>query len=311
MEPGPATNTVEVETEHAAGAGRLEEVSCGACGSRKRVSNRELSGYRFHSCIECGLVYMSPRPLSSALTRLYDERYFASGDPAVGYPAYAGDASSLREKALRLMRGIERHGGKGALLDVGCAYGFTLEVARARGFRVEGVEPAAGVAERVNRELGVPVHRELFAAKLPDSSFDVVTMWDVIEHLSEPRKVLGEVSRILRPGGLFSVVTPDVGSLAAKLLGDRWEEKRKMPEHIYFFDRKSLARLLRSSGFDVIEWGTVGKLMSVREAAQRMGPALPKALRPLCRWLESSFLAARVLYLDPRWKLSVLARRRA
>lgn len=251
---------------------------------------------------------MSPRPTAARLATLYSEAYFESRDPACGYPVYRTDRTAVRDKAERLLPAVERHAGKGRLLDLGCAYGFIMEVARDRGWEVAGIEPAEGVAAAAAAALGVPVATDLFSAGLPPRSFDAVLVWDVIEHLPDPHRVLDELARVLRPGGVVSVVTPDIGSLAARILGQRWEEMRKMPEHIYFFDRASLSTLLRSAGFEPVEWGTVGKRMSLQETLSRLAPAAP--------WLWGTALTlARALgvhrlvgYFDPRWKVVVTAR---
>jgi SAM-dependent methyltransferase len=302
-------NRVQLETAAPADTSEpMERVDCRACFSAKAAFFKELGPYRFQRCSECGLVYMSPRPATKKLEALYDESYFQSSDPKVGYSVYEGDKLSLRDKSSRLLDAIERHVAPGRFLDVGCAYGFSLQVARERGWLVEGIEPALRVAAQVQRELGVPVHRDLFAAGLPDRSFDAVALWDVIEHLPEPHQALVELRRILREGGCCSIVTPDLSSLAARLMGSRWEEMCKMPEHIYFFDRTSLQRLLERAGFVPLEWGTIGKLMPLEEAARRMIPTSPRLWKMVWLALRATGLDRKVVYLDPRWKISVVAK---
>lgn len=251
---------------------------------------------------------MNPRPRLEQLQGLYNEGYFESRNPAWGYPVYRNDRAAVRDKALRLLPAIERHGTKGRLLDVGCAYGFVLEVARERGWEIAGVEPARAVAQEAAAALGTPVLPDLLAAGFPDASFDAVLLWDVIEHLPEPKRSLEEVGRILRRGGVCSIVTPDVGSLAARLLGRRWEEMRKMPEHISFFDRRSLTTLLRASGFEPLEWGTVGKRMSVDETVGRLVPTAPWFWGTVKRAAHVLRCHGLVAYFDPRWKMAVTAR---
>jgi SAM-dependent methyltransferase len=253
---------------------------------------------------------MSPRPTPAALRALYDERYFHSDDSSCGYADYESDRAPLREKAERLLPRIERYAAPGRLLDVGCAYGYTLEVARERGWEVAGIEPAARVAEAAARRLGVRVDPDLIGARLLAGSFDAVTLWDVIEHLPDPRAALLEVARLLRPGGICSLATPDAGSLAARVLGARWEERMKMPEHIFFFHRNSLAALLKECGFEPLDWTTVGKRMSVEETLTRLVPAAPAAVRGLRAALRALGLARASAYFDPRWKMVVTARRR-
>lgn len=297
-------------------AGPLEEARCPTCAEAGWRPDRTLLGWTFRRCLGCGLVFMSPRPRPAALRALYDERYFRSPDPTCGYVDYAGDRAPHREKAERLLPVIERHlGGLGGtktavgrLLDVGCAHGFTLEVARERGWHVTGVEPAAAVAEQTARRLGVRVEADLWGARFRDRSFDAVTLWDVIEHLPDPRRALLEVARVLKPEGICSVVTPDNGSLAARLLGPRWEERQKMPEHIFFFDRASLAALLRATGFEPLEWGTIGKRMSLDETLTRLRPAAHAVLGPLLWTLRATGAHRWKAYFDPRWKMAVTAR---
>jgi SAM-dependent methyltransferase len=251
---------------------------------------------------------MDPRPTPEALLALYDERYFASDDPHCGYAVYTADREALVDKATRLLDALERHGPRGRLLDVGCAYGFLLEVARARGWDVAAVEPATAVAAQVSARFGIPVPRDLAAAAHPDASFDAVTLWDVIEHLPEPRAELAEVARVLKPGGLCSVVTPDIDSLAARLLGRRWEEVQKLPEHVCFFGRASLGRLLEASGLRPIAWGTVGKRMALEEVLVRLTPTAPRLIGPLHALARGLGFDRHVGYFDPLWKLWVVAR---
>ena len=285
----------------------MEKVACCVCLSLEATFFKELEGYRFYRCHGCTLVYMSPRPHAKTLRNLYDEHYFCSNDPRIGYEVYEKDVNSLSYKSSRLLADIERHVSSGRILDIGCAHGFLLRVAREKGWEVEGIEPASTVAERVQEELGVMVHGDLFKAGFAEGQFDAITMWDVVEHLPNLKESMLEIRRILRRGGILSIVTPDLGSFAARLLAERWEEMRKMPEHIYFFNRRSLRHLLEAGGFTPLEWSTVGKLMPLDEAASRMVPTRPHFWKPVLSFLRWSRLSDKVVYLDPRWKMSVLA----
>lgn len=278
------------------------------CGKDDAAPYRVSLGYSFVRCRSCGLVYMSPRPAPDGLRSIYTADYFESTLSSCGYAIYRSDRESIREKAFRFLARIERHHPPGRLLDVGCAYGLIMEVARERGWEVEGVEAATDVAEVARRELGVRVHADLVEASLPAASFDAVAMWDVVEHLPDPVGSLREARRLLRPGGVLSLIVPDLGSLAARLLGGRWEEWQKMPEHILFFDRRTLAELLRRGGFAPLEWGTVGKRMALDEVVTRLEPVGRPPMRALRALLRATGLAGRVFDLDPGWKAFLVAR---
>jgi SAM-dependent methyltransferase len=286
----------------------LEVVDCPTCRSAPSSAYRVLLGYSFRRCRSCGLVYMSPRPQPDRLRALYTEGYFRSDDPTCGYAVYRDDRDAVRDKAQRLLHVLERHCPKGRLLVVGCAYGFTLEVARERAWEVAGIEPAAAVAAAAGRTTGARVETDLFDARFPVGHFHAAVLWDVIEHFPDPRRALEEVRRVLRPDGACSIVTPDLGSLAARVLGRRWEEMQKMPEHVYFFDRRSLRRLLWVAGFQPVAWGTVGKLMTLEETFGRLAPTAPLVWRALLGLVRRLGIAGRTGYFDPRWKLAVVAR---
>ena len=147
----------------------------------------------------------------------------------------------------------------------------------------------------------------LESAAYPPAAFDIVTLWEVIEHLADPRRFLEEVSRVLKPGGLIALSTPDAGSAAARLSGARWLGWRKIPEHLFFFDRPGLARLFDQAGFDVVDSRYVSLTVPVRFALQRLGAlvGLP-ALARVPRWIGD-----RNVRINPFYDLMLVGKRRA
>ncbi len=144
--------------------------------------------------------------------------------------------------------------GTGArLLDIGCSSGALLRSARTHGFDAEGVEPAAQAAEFA-QSAGLKVfHGYLEEARFPASSFDAVTLMEVIEHLPDPSALLREVWRILKPNGVLVVGTGNGASWTVRLVGARWGyfQVAEHGGHISFFNPLSLALLARRCGFDV------------------------------------------------------------
>jgi len=121
--------------------------------------------------------------------------------------------------------------------------------------------------ERFNLDVRLGTLRQL---SLDAGSFDVVTMWDVIEHVVDPLAELQEVWRILRPQGVLSIITPDSGSWMARLLGKRWEEFRRVREHIYFFSRRTMREMLQKAGLEVVRMESADKVFYLGPAIQRL-----------------------------------------
>lgn len=139
------------------------------------------------------------------------------------------------------------------LLDVGCSRGHFVEAAAQSGFRAEGVEPAPRLAAAA-REAGLNVHTGLLEEQdFPAQSFDAVTLFEVLEHLKDPRSVLSECRRILRPGGILLLSTGNADSWTASVMGARWDYFQIALDggHISFFNPSSIRRLAEACGFAV------------------------------------------------------------
>jgi SAM-dependent methyltransferase len=189
---------------------------------------------------------------------------------------------------------VLRHLGPGLglkLLDVGAYCGYFLDVARAGGYEAEGIELSSWAAERA-AALGFPVHTESLAARVASgATYDVVTMWDVIEHLADPRAELMSAQRLLPPGGRLYLSTIDANSAAARLLGRHWPWLMDM--HLYYFTRQTITTLLRQAGFDVRRIGLYTHVVSVEYLLKKAvaafpgaGPAIGAAARLVPRRLQ-------------------------
>jgi SAM-dependent methyltransferase len=248
---------------------------------------------------------MDPQPTESELASLYSERYYVSYDSREqGYDGYVTEAENWRRTFRDRLGDLPATPGK--LLDVGAATGFFVEQARAVGWDAIGVEPSAWAADYARRELGVEVFTgTLESMKFGDQAFDVVTMWEVIEHLPDPMVTLDEIRRILRPGGRLVLSTPDSGSRVARASGKRWLGWRKVPEHLFFFDRPNLDRLLVRAGFTPVRHRyaslTVSAGFAVERAFSLLG--LPSS------WRAPRWISRRSIRVNPGYDLLVVATR--
>lgn len=238
------------------------------CGSKRTAPTVKVSGEQIVRCRDCGLVRQAKRPASASL--LYDDAYYTSDNAKGGYANYFLDAGINRQTFGRRLRAIERrYGRRGRLLDVGAALGdFVLEAA-AHGWQAEGAEISSfAVAEA--RRRGAVIHEGVLESLgLAAASYDVVTLYDAIEHLFDPVATLREIRRLLVPGGLVHIVTPNVDGLQARALGRFWYHY-KPGEHLYYFGPKTLHAAVERSGLVWDGWARAGSYVTVSYLLNRL-----------------------------------------
>lgn len=211
-----------------------------------------VSGDEFEivQCSNCGLAFTHPVPAGMEWQRYYPQVYY--GDPqASRFPPIVEKLQNLLYASRA--RNIE-HLAKtkpGRVLDVGCGRGFLLRAFQLRGWDVTGTEMSESAAAYARQRLQLPVHvGKLDELNLPESSFDAVVMWHVLEHFDRVNDALREVNRLLKPGGIFLVAVPNFGSLEARLTRDKWFHL-DVPRHLTHFTSNALAHCLAQNRFQV------------------------------------------------------------
>ena len=159
---------------------------------------------------------------------------------------------------------IRRFQSSGRLMEVGCARGDFLRVAREH-FTVKGVEPNPEIAREAAQY--APIHEGVVETE-PGSGYDVAASFHVIEHTDSPRRFLEAIAERLRTGGHVVLETPDIQSMPFRVFKKRW--RQFIPEHYYFFDRVTMTKLLRDCGFTIEHMGRVGKHASLTLVANRL-----------------------------------------
>jgi 2-polyprenyl-3-methyl-5-hydroxy-6-metoxy-1,4-benzoquinol methylase len=161
-----------------------------------------------------------------------------------------------RARSARARAVVRAHPTPGAVLDVGCGRGLMLADLAARGWRTVGVEASDVASAHAREVLGLDVRiGELADCRLPAGSFEVVTLFHVLEHLEDPDATLSEVHRLLAPDGRLLLEVPNLGSLQARLSGGAWFHL-DAPRHLHHFDRRSLLAALDRAGFKVLRLTT-------------------------------------------------------
>lgn len=296
----------------------MEQVRCNLCGADDTRLIAVIDQLRIVRCNRCGLTYVNPRLAQGELQEIYTESYYdhdgiVNGLEFFGYEDYVADEENIKLTFADRLRTIEKLTARGRLLDIGCATGFFLALARDNGWQVVGTEVSTFSAGYARERLGLDVRLgTLKSLGFEAGSFDTVTMWDVLEHVTDPMAELGEIARILRTGGVLSIITPDAGSLVARILGDRWEEYRRVREHVYFFSRRTLSRMLNEVGFEILKVESAGKFFYLGPALERLkyytwDGAITLAASKLVYRLGLGRLRVRV---NPFTKMTVYARKR-
>jgi SAM-dependent methyltransferase len=170
------------------------------------------------------------------------------------------------------------------LLDVGAGAGILVEAATGMGIRAEGIEPSQWLQQAAVRH-GCRVHAGVLPSPAITPPYDIVTMVDVIEHVEDPRGLLREAALLLAPDGVLAVVTPDAGSLMARLLGWRWWHYRIA--HVGYFDRANLHLACAREGLSVAATTRPGWVFSLAYLRERLLNYVPAALVPKERgWMQ-------------------------
>ncbi len=240
----------------------MEYIKCNLCGSpeyevihkglkdekvdltKKYASSSNIIGNeQIVKCKSCGLKYVNPRLTDKEIVSGYSE-----GSDELFISQAKGRELTFK-KSLKL---IEKYSNKGKILDVGTAGGSFLKVAKNDGWIVEGIEPNKWLCNWAFKNYDIKVKPgTLFDYKFKNDEFDVITLWDVLEHVTDPKKTLNECSRIMKQNGLLVVNYPDIGSFVAKSMGKRWIFLLSV--HLFYFDKKTIKKILNETGFEVIK----------------------------------------------------------
>jgi 2-polyprenyl-3-methyl-5-hydroxy-6-metoxy-1,4-benzoquinol methylase len=241
------------------------------------------SRWTFFSCRNCSFVFANPAPAQGAIAQFYT---------ALADEEYSQEDEGRGRNFSTILRRLRPYAPPGSsLLDVGAASGIFLNLARNAGYRVTGIEPSAALVADAEKLYGLKLFCgtvEQFHCK---EKFAVITLLDVLEHMIDPGTFLTVLNGFLAPGGMLVIVTPDIGSLAARIMGGRWWHYRVA--HLNFFNRHSLGWLLEKHGFEIalskrFAWNFSAYYLLTRLLPFLKGKALQRPLKKLHLKLQLS-----------------------
>ena len=265
-------------------------------------SSDEKLNHQLVACVTCGLQYVSPRIRADAVLQGY--------------------AAGSDEKFVSQVRGREITFGKcldliervwaakpGRLLDIGTGAGSFPFMATRRGWQADGCEPNRWLCEWGLRNYGLPIRPgTVFEQGYPSRTYDVVTLWDVLEHTPDPKAEIREAHRLLNENGLLVINYPDIGSWIARLMGRSWVFL--LDVHLYYFTRVTIRKLLDDSGFEVVTVRPHFQRLGLAYVLERATPYIGAAARLMIGPIRRLGLAS---WQVPYWmgQTLVIARKRA
>ena len=253
---------------------RLSFRSCNLCGETQALKLLyERHGYHIVRCMSCSLVYTNELPDDQELVALYSAQYYTAGSKYNGLGS--ASAQNAQEHFIRLKKLKDLRYDR--WLDVGCATGDFLAAAQHHVSSLHGIEFSDYAVEQARKRGFSQVVRGTILDYDQNELYDLITFWDVLEHLEFPKQNLQKAFSLLRPGGYIAISTGNIESMFAKLSRRFWHLLTP-PQHLYFFSHKTIRKMLQQVGFDNVLIASYGRKVAMdflfRKLAQITFPAL-------------------------------------
>jgi 2-polyprenyl-3-methyl-5-hydroxy-6-metoxy-1,4-benzoquinol methylase len=245
----------------------LKKVPCAVCGSDNFAVKYGIKDLQIVQCKTCSFVYVNPRIEDENLYTLYRKNYFSN--PEIGYSDYSDHKDALVKTFEKRFTYIKPFLWKHEnVLDIGCASGYFLDVLESKGWKgLEGIELDPDLANQLN--LKYKVYTQPIEKITPEKKYDLITLFDVIEHIPLLDEALENIKKSLDKNGIFAISTPNYNSWQRKLLSKRWPHFKPL-EHIYYFSPETLEKILIRHKFQIIKTIPHGTYYSISYIQKRL-----------------------------------------
>jgi len=268
-----------------------EKTCCPVCSSLSCMETSTRSDLNLVECLNCSLVFRNPMPSAEQIKEFYQEGYY-------DYWKNAQEFDNIYKikylTAQNYLNQIREQRPNGKLLDIGCAYGYMLEAAKDVGFEPFGIELASEAVEHLRRQGHNVYDKALEELDLQEEQFDVITMIDLIEHIPKPLDFCHLIRRFLKKNGIVFIVTPNVSSFPASLLGKYWPHYQR--EHLCYYNKKAFSYLFNNAGLDLVAFDGAHKILNgnyIKSHFKHFGVGIPTKIlcqiadlvpRPIAEW---------------------------
>lgn len=212
-------------------------------------------------CRNCGFITTNLNLSDKEIKELYSINYYNGEE----YSDYLSDKKMIQKNFKNRLLRIDKYivGSKNSLFEIGCAYGFFLDVARNYFKEVSGIDISDEAVCYARDKLSLHVYSgDYLSLQTKNEMQDIICMWDTIEHLKNPDLYIEKIYKCLKPNGLLCITTGDIGSINAKLRGRKWRQIHP-PTHLHYFSRKTIRIFLEKRGFEILEISYPSNIISM------------------------------------------------
>lgn len=279
---------------------------CNLCKSTNKINLFLKDNIPIIKCPQCGLVYADIDITDEEkLTKIYNYDYFFGEE----YLNYINDKKALQKKFKKIIPLITQYNDGGELLEIGSAYGFFLEIAKEY-WNVTGIEFSEEACAYIKKEQSDlnSICGNFLTIPLKEDFYDVVCMWDTMEHLVDPYSCIKKINRVLKQGGIFCFTTCDIDSLLPKIQGEKWRWFYP-PSHLFYYSVSTLRKFLEANNFEMIDVRRIGIYRRLDSIFYRLFWLNKNSLLQKFYFILKKLKPSKILYLNTFDNVFVIGRK--